>query len=103
VKLLELVAHDIVIVVSARVPRDGPARSAATVIHADDDRAGGPRDRQSRIPALLRGSREIVHVARVTPGHPLIKNACRLHRAQRRDSDQIEAESRGLGPDQLLE
>ena len=32
-----------------------------------------------------------------------IKGACRLHRAERRDSDQVEAESGGLGLDQLLE
>ena len=89
VQLRELAKHDIVIVVPASVTRDGSAWRAAAVIQADDDRTRGSRHRQSGITAFRRAAREIVHLAGVTPGNPVVESRPSL-KGERSDSNEIQ-------------
>jgi hypothetical protein len=91
------------VVVTARVARDGTARLPAAIIESDDYRADRAGEWGCRVASLPGAAWQIVHFAGVTVLDPCVERSRGLHRAECGNSDQVEAESICLCLEEIFE
>jgi hypothetical protein len=96
-KLVELVPHHTMIVVTARVAGDGAIRRRAAIIHRDDKRRAHPRLGQRWIVTNIGVLLEVRHLAGETTREPRIELGGRFGRAECRDAREIESKIVGVG------
>lgn len=84
--------HDLVVVITARIPRHGAARLAAAVVHPHHDRVRCARVRPTRIASQLRAARHVVHARMVSRVQPRVEVRHGVGHAQIRHPHQVEAQ-----------
>jgi hypothetical protein len=96
VQFAQLSLDHVVVVVAPGVPGHRSRWLLAAIVEGDDDGVRRPGSHQPAVAPLRRATRQVLHRTGVARVQPLVEVAGRLHRAQRRNPDQVEAERKSM-------
>lgn len=91
-QLAQLRLHHVMVVLAARVPRDGATRLASPVVQRNDDRVRRAWQWTTRVSPFLRTALEVVHDARMSRVDPCVEGIRRVSGAKGGDASELEAE-----------
>src|SRR5688572_27406256 len=100
---VELLPHQLVVVVAPRIAGHGSAGGRTAVVETNHDRADRSFKWKTCITPLFRAAGQVIHVSGVAFCEPGLERRSRFSRAERRDADKIETHAVSLRLDPALD